>query len=126
MKNPCSRVSILVFIASLATFICFCADSSTSAMAAAPQTDAPGTVLVYIGSYADEHDEGISLYQLDMHSGQLSRIDGFAGVKNPSFQALHPTRKFLYTVGESSDFDDRHGGSVARLPSIQRLASCVC
>ncbi len=75
-------------------------------------TDSTSPLVVYIGSYAERDAEGIHLCRLDRQSGELTRLGGVSGVKNPSFQALHPNGRFLYTVGESEDFHGGHSGSV--------------
>ena len=70
-------------------------------------------MLVYIGTYAAKNEEGIHIYRLNMRSGALSRIGGAKGVKNPSFQAIHPNNQFLYSVSEAQDFEGRPSGSLS-------------
>lgn len=74
---------------------------------------AADTCLVYVGSYSDAKDQGIQVFQLDKTSGALTKIGGAAGVCNPSFLAFHPSGKFLYSVGETDNFDGRKMGAVA-------------
>ncbi len=68
---------------------------------------------VYIGTYANRDEDGIHIYQLDPKTGALTRIAGVQGIKNPSFQAIHPNRRFLYSVSESQDFEGKRSGSVS-------------
>ena len=35
------------------------------------------------------------------------------GVKNPSFQAIHPNKQFLYSVSEAQDFEGQPSGSLS-------------
>lgn len=79
----------------------------------AQQSTAQTTQLVYIGTYADKDEEGIHVCRLDMTDGNLTRVNGVSGIKNPSFQALHPNRKFLYSVSESQDYQGKRMGSVS-------------
>jgi 6-phosphogluconolactonase len=70
---------------------------------------------LYIGTYTAGQSTSKGIYLLDMDpvSGELSppRLAGEA--VNPSFLAIHPTRKFLYAVGEMSDFEGRRSGAVS-------------
>jgi 6-phosphogluconolactonase len=54
--------------------------------------------LVYVGTYTDGGSKGIYLYRLDTASGELRFINTTGGVVNPSFLAIHPSKKFLYSV----------------------------
>ncbi len=78
--------------------------------------DAPGAskLRVYVGTYTNAgKSRGIYLLELDPSSGALTPR-GLAGeAVNPSFLAIHPTRRFLYAVGEVSDYQGRKDGAVA-------------
>ena len=55
---------------------------------------------MYVGPYTGDESKGIYLYEFDTSDGRLTS-KGLAGeAQNPSFQALHPTRPLLYSVGE--------------------------
>jgi 6-phosphogluconolactonase len=47
------------------------------------------------GNMGDEN-EGIAVFELDMHSGELSHRQAVRGLRNPTFLALHPTLPVLY------------------------------
>jgi 6-phosphogluconolactonase len=75
-----------------------------------------GTTHVYIGTYTGgSKSEGIYLLNLDLATGALTKAGATAGVDNPSFLAIHPTRKFLYAVCEVSEVDGKKGGGVSAL-----------
>ncbi|HEY89226.1 MAG TPA: lactonase family protein [Thermoflexia bacterium] len=57
-------------------------------------------VLIYVGAYASGDQEGISVYEMDMTTGELTFSSLAGGVANPSFLALHPSGRFLYAVNE--------------------------
>src|SRR5207253_9606817 len=68
---------------------------------------------VYIGTYTGGPSRGIYLLELDLASGALTSR-GLAGESvNPSFLAVHPSRRFLYAVGETGDFDGQKSGAVS-------------
>ncbi len=77
-------------------------------------------LLAYIGTYAEESEEGILVYQLDVATAALTKVGGVRGIKNPSFQTIHPNKKFLYSVSESQDFQGRRSGSVSALAIDQQ------
>jgi len=72
-----------------------------------------GKVRVYFGTYTNETTKGIYLSTLDTATGKLSPAELAGEVKNPSFVAIHPSRKFLYAVSEISDFDGKRVGGVS-------------
>jgi len=55
---------------------------------------------VYIGTYTQGKSEGIYRFELDLGTGKASKAVLAAKIKDPSFLAIHPNRKFLYAVGE--------------------------
>jgi len=77
----------------------------------------PAAFWVYVGTYTRgngrDQSQGIYLMELDPRSGRLSapRLAGTA--VDPSFLAIHPSRKFLYAVSEMNEFKGRPGGAVA-------------
>jgi 6-phosphogluconolactonase len=86
------------------------------AIAMANTTDAADGVqdyLVYVGTYTrGGKSKGIYTLKLNMKTGALTEIGATEGVVNPSFVAIHPSNKFLYAVGEISEFDGKPTGGV--------------
>jgi 6-phosphogluconolactonase len=80
---------------------------------AAPAPPAPKSLWVYIGTYTRGDSQGVYLARLDMASGKLSAPKLVAEVSNPSFLAIHPGGKFLYTVNEDAKFKDQKSGGVS-------------
>ena len=60
----------------------------------------PGKFWVFVGTYTDGKSKGIYRMVFDSASGKLSEPELAAEVSNPSFLAVHPTRKYLYSVNE--------------------------
>ncbi len=69
------------------------------------------SVVMYVGTYTPK-GEGIYIFSLDLKTGNIVEIDTVTGLKNPSFVALHPTGRFLYTVNEVQDFEGQKSGAV--------------
>jgi 6-phosphogluconolactonase len=98
-------------------FVLLAAAVMQSAPAPAQSVDAKGsgTMRVYIGTYTERGSRGIYLAQLDLATGRL-QLDGVAAeLVNPSFVAIHPSQRFLYAIGEISDFGGQKGGAVSAL-----------
>ncbi len=90
---------------------------SVSRAQAASVSDAQATVFrLYVGTYTSEAEKngsrGIYLLELDARTGALSEPQLAAKATNPSFLAIHPSRKYLYSVNELSEFEGRKGGAV--------------
>jgi 6-phosphogluconolactonase len=76
--------------------------------------DAPnaGRLWVYVGTYTDGKGRGIYLLEMDPATGTLTPRGLAAEATNPSFLAVHPSRKFLYAVSEVGESGGRKGGAV--------------
>lgn len=76
--------------------------------------DQPTWTLAYVGTYtgahgAAGHGEGIELFHVDLVTGELSRRAPAAKTPNPSWLALHPSKRYLYAVNEVDDFEGGNG-----------------
>lgn len=76
----------------------------------AEEPPASGKYWVFIGTYTGGQSEGIYRAELDVPSGALTQPELAAKVEHPSFLAIHPSKKFLYAVGETGSRTD--SGSV--------------
>jgi 6-phosphogluconolactonase len=84
-----------------------------SASAADGPAAGKGRMLVYIGSYSPAEQEGIHCLELNMTTGKLTKLSGTRGVKNPSFLAIHPNKRYLYAVSEVDDTGGKPTGAVS-------------
>lgn len=69
---------------------------------------APKELLVYVGTYNRADDAGIHWLKMNLADGSLVKMGQLAkadAVRNPSFLAIHPGKRFLYSVNEVSDFN---------------------
>ena len=53
--------------------------------------------------------KGIYLFEADLRSGELSLLKLAAATASPSWLALHPTGRYLYSVNEVSDYQGNSG-----------------
>jgi 6-phosphogluconolactonase len=73
--------------------------------------------LAYVGTYTGavgSGSNGAGIYRLEMNAstGELSRRTLVAETSNPSWIAIHPSKKYLYVANEVSDYPG-NGGSVS-------------
>ena len=68
---------------------------------------------VYVGTYGKGAGRGIFVSELDRKTGRLSPANLAAEAVNPSFVAIHPSRRFVYAVGEIDDFNGKRSGGVS-------------
>ena len=70
---------------------------------------------VFIGTYTrresfvDGKAEGIYVYHMDPATGDLSHAATVGGVVNPSFLAVDPQGRYLYSVNEITGGKGQHG-----------------
>jgi len=81
------------------------------------------TQLVFTGAYTETlhfssgprlpGKGGIHVYRFNSDSGSLEPCGVAEGVRNPSYLAFHPHRRFLYAVNELKEFAGTAGGAVS-------------
>jgi 6-phosphogluconolactonase len=77
-------------------------------------TDASdGETWVYVGTYTGKESKGIYRLRLDLSTGSLVNEGIVAEVQNPSFLAIDPEGRRLYSVAEIETFDGGKAGGVA-------------
>ena len=80
--------------------------------------DGIGKLKVYAGTYTSAVDgsangEGIYLFEMDTHSGELSDAKLVAMTPNPSWLAIHPSKKYLYAINEVNNYEGSSGSVTA-------------
>jgi len=58
---------------------------------------------VFFGTYTVEESQGIYRSRFDADSGALAEAELAAEIENPSYLAVHPSGKYLYSVVETND-----------------------
>jgi 6-phosphogluconolactonase len=70
--------------------------------------------LVYVGTYTNKTaSKGIYAYSFDPGVGKLTPLGVAAESEDPSFLAVHPSGKYLYTVNETDHFGGQKSGAVS-------------
>ena len=70
-------------------------------------------VMLYVGTYTSGESKGIYRLHLDLATGALSPAGDPTEAVNPSFLAIHPSRRFLYAVNETGDSPTAESGAVS-------------
>ncbi len=84
------------------------------AEAAPPKKGKADKFWVFVGTYTDKPSKGIYRLEFDAATGKLSRTPVLvAETEQPSFLAVHPTRRFLYAVNETANFGGKKAGAVS-------------
>lgn len=87
---------------------------------------------VFIGTYTQGGSEGIYAAKFDPSTGRLGKAHLAGKMEHPSFLAIHPSGKFLYAVGEITDYEGQPSGFVqafeidsndASLTPLNRMAT---
>lgn len=68
---------------------------------------------VFVGTYTGPLSKGIYSARFDADTGKLSAPTLAAESANPSFLAIHPTRRFVYAANEINSFQDKPAGSIS-------------
>src|SRR6184192_211826 len=99
------RRQIAIFIAVIVFLL--------AAASGAPQTNAKGSYLIYVGTYTGPTSKGVYAYRFNAVTGKSTSLGLVAETTNPSFLAIDRTRRFLYAVNEISDYQGQKSGGVS-------------
>ena len=80
--------------------------------AAAASGAQPDQYFVYAGTYTGPKSKGIYVARFNGKTGELSPFELAAETVKPSFLAIHPNRRFLYSVGEIASFGRNKSGAI--------------
>jgi len=89
------------------------AQSALGGAVSSAATTNNGKLLAYAGTYTSAVDggangEGIYLFEMDTHTGELLNRKLVAKAPNPSWIVIHPSKKYLYAINEVTNYQ---GGS---------------
>jgi 6-phosphogluconolactonase len=82
----------------------------TVCMSLAATGCADETMRVYIGTYTRKDSKGIYLSKMNMTTGALGKPVLAAETDNPTFLAIHPSKKFIYAAGGAAKIDGKPSG----------------
>ncbi len=84
-----------------------------------PMAAQTNQIPVFVGTYTRREPaianmgKGIQRFMYEPATGELTFVETITGIVNPSFLAIAPNRRFLYSVSESSEMvDGRHTGGI--------------
>lgn len=69
--------------------------------------------LVYIGSYTQKEKTGITLLDLNLKTGELTKKQVVSDGANPTYLVLSPDHKHLYACNEVGNFNGEKAGAVS-------------
>src|SRR5437660_11368266 len=108
------RRQIAIFIAVIVFLL--------AAASGAPQTNAKGSYLIYVGTYTGPTSKGIHAYRFNAVTGKSTSLGLVAETTNPSFLAIDRTRRFLYPLNEISDYQGQQRRSVRAIATYGKTA----
>src|SRR2546423_1621100 len=112
-KGETVMIRAYVAAALLAALAAVLFATSSDAQADEPK---PGKLWVFVGTYTggkgEKASKGIYRYEFDLATGKLSGKTLAAESKDPSFLAVHPSHKFLYSVNEGG-LPGKKGGAIS-------------
>lgn len=73
----------------------------------------PSKEIVYVGTYSLRGSEGIYVFEFDRKAGTMKPIQSVSNAKSPSFLAIHPSGKYLYSVNEAAQAGPSNAGAVS-------------
>jgi len=77
-------------------------------------------IFVYVGTYTHEKSEGIYIYRMNPESADLKPAGKAVNIKNPSFLAIDPQKRYLYAVNEVQSFSSEKSGAVSAFSIDQK------
>jgi 6-phosphogluconolactonase len=69
--------------------------------------------IIYVGTYSTRGSQGIYVYQLDRVKAKMNLIQTIQTPASPTFLAIHPSGKFLYSVNRGAIEEMPNSGSVS-------------
>ena len=69
--------------------------------------------LLFVGTYTEKESKGIYAYRFDATTSELTPLGVASETTNPSFLAIDPSRRFLYTVNEVRKYKGADSGAVS-------------
>lgn len=79
----------------------------------ATENPAKTTYILFVGTYTGKESKGIYAYRFDPASSELTALGLAAETTSPSFLAIHPSGRFLYSVNEVQKFKGASSGAVS-------------
>jgi 6-phosphogluconolactonase len=114
MKNNLTRRDFLTICGSATAGLLLAQTSQSQSNKMAKE------MLLYIGTYTSRGSEGIYVYKFNAETGVLSKLHTVKDVVQPSFLAIGKSRKFLYAVNETEEYEGKKSGAVSAFAIDQK------
>ncbi|QJD78031.1 lactonase family protein [Spirosoma rhododendri] len=72
-----------------------------------------GREIMYVGTYSVRGSEGIYVFSFDRKTGTMTPVQSVKNDKNPSFLALHPSGRYVYSADEGAENGPAKTGTVS-------------
>ena len=88
--------------------------------------------IMYVGTYTGPQSKGVYAWRFSSATGKLTEIGAVGETANPSFLAIHPNGKYLYTANETKEgmvtalAIDRNSGQLKVINSSSSKGSGPC
>ncbi len=79
-----------------------CGFAGTLPEPASARAPKAGQEILYVGTYSQRGSEGIYVFAFDRKAATLKKVQAVPGPKSPSFLAVHPSGKYIYSVNEGA------------------------
>lgn len=80
-------------------------------------------MLLYVGTYTQKGSEGIYVYKFNTESGSLSELHTVKNVVEPSYLTIDKSRKYLYAVNETEEYEGKKSGAVSAFAIDQKTGN---
>ncbi|MEO6590021.1 MAG: lactonase family protein [Pyrinomonadaceae bacterium] len=77
-------------------------------------------MLLYVGTYTSKGSEGIYVYKFNAETGELGKLHTVKNVVEPSYLTIDKSRKFLYAVNETEEYEGKKSGAVSAFAIDQK------
>jgi 6-phosphogluconolactonase (cycloisomerase 2 family) len=90
------------------------------------------SLLLFVGAYSDGSTAGISVYDFNLRTADFQPVASSSGIVNPSYLAVSPNGKFVFSVNETADGAvssfalDRENGRLNRINTQPTLGGAPC
>lgn len=77
-------------------------------------------MLLYVGTYTQKGSKGIYVYKFNQETGALSKFYTVKDVVEPSYLTIDQSRKYLYAVNETEEYEGKKSGAVSAFAIDQK------
>jgi 6-phosphogluconolactonase len=72
-----------------------------------------GREMLYVGTYSIRGSDGIYVFSFDRKTGTMTPVQSVKNEKSPSFLAVHPSGRYLYSADEGAENGPAKAGTIS-------------